>query len=112
MEAFTSRGGLAITKLERRGDFLCVAGTLVEQCVLGSVELVARCPWVGHFVSPLRLLVRQAWRWLWAAYFRSTDGAARLHPRTPGAGVKGFVNHLALWTMGYCACATKSGTHE
>jgi SAM-dependent methyltransferase len=112
MQSLAIRGGLAITRLERRGDFLCVAGTLVEQCVLGTIEVAARCPWVGRLVFPLRLLLRQTWRWFWTAYFRTTAGAARLHPHAPGADVKGFVNHLALWTMGYCACATKSGAHR
>jgi SAM-dependent methyltransferase len=112
MQSLATGGGLAITRLERRGDFLCVAGTLVEQCVLGTIELAGRCPWVGSLMSPLRLLLRQTWRWIWVAYFQTTAGAARLHPRAPGADVKGFVNHLALWTMGYCACATKSEAHR
>ncbi|HKY71738.1 MAG TPA: class I SAM-dependent methyltransferase [Nitrospira sp.] len=109
MQSLAAGGGLAITRLERRGDLLCVAGTLVEQFVLGSIELAIRCPWVGPLLSPVRNLLYRTCRWLWMTYLRMTAGAARLHPCAPGTDVKGVVNHLALWTMGYCACATKSG---
>jgi len=108
MQLLASRAGLQITMLERRGHYFCVAGTLVELCVLGIIELAARCPWVGQLFLPLRSVLRNAWRWLWTVYFRGTAGAVRLHPHAPGGNVKGFLNHLGLWTMGYCARVTKS----
>ena len=107
MQALAQRGGLDITMLERRGDFFCVAGTLAEQCVLGTVELAVRCPWIGDLFLPLRSLLRNTWRALWTVYFRGTASAVRLHPKAPGGNVKGLVNHLGLWTMGYCARVTK-----
>jgi len=112
MQSLATGGGLAITRLERRGDFLCVAGTLMEQCLLGAIEFAARCPWFGPLISPVRHLLHQTWRWIWTVYFRMTARAARLHPCAPGAEVKGLVNHMALWTTGYCACATKSGAER
>jgi len=108
MQSLASRQGLSIAVLERRGDFLCVAGTLVEQCVLGVIELAVRCPWFGRMFVPFRDVLHSAWRWLWTLYFRGTASAVRLHPHAPGANVKGFVNHLGLWTMGYCARITKA----
>lgn len=104
---FCRRSGLEVQVLERRGDIFSVGGTLVEQFLFNAIELGSRCPWIGPIFLPLSATLRHVLNGLWKGYFRITGKSDRFHPQIPGAHLKGTVNHLALWTLGYCARITK-----
>ena len=107
MDRLAYQAGLQITVLQRRGDIFCIGASLVEQLILSTIELMARCQWVGRTFRPLLPLFQNISRVLWLMYFEWNAEAPHLHPNRPGANLKGLINHMGLWTMGYCARITK-----
>ena len=100
--------GLRIEALYRRGDMLCVVFGILEQFVFGLVEFLSRLPVISHLGSRLlKPLLRRFFIAAWSLYFTLIRNAERFQPIIAGANLKGPANHLALWTMGYCARVRK-----
>ena len=108
MQRLLQAAGLEIEKLHRRGDIFCVLFAIVEHFSFNAVEFLSRIPWIGsRFFWPIKPLFRRCAIAAWKAYIWATEHARRFHPCVVGGNLKGPVNHLALWTMGYCARVRK-----
>ena len=107
MQHLAEQAGLRIEALERRGDVFCVGGTIVEHFASSLLVLASRVPVIGRLLGPVQSIFESALRALWKLYLRHADYARRLHPPHAGDHLKGVVDHLSLWTSGYCARAVK-----
>ena len=109
MERLLKHAGLRVENIQRRGDVLCVLLAIGEQFVFNGLEVLARTPVLGRnvFGSAKRMMSVLA-RISWETYFLLLRGSKRTRPDKIGEALKGPLNHLALWTLGYCARATKS----
>jgi len=108
MERLLANSGLQIENLERRGDLLCLSLSIFEHLTFNGMESLARLPIMGSILfRPAQIMVTKAVRKLWNAYLYIVGDGERIRPRLIGEGLKGPLNHLALWTLGYCAKARK-----
>lgn len=102
--------GMKIEYLFRRGNALVLLWAIVEFLSNGLCESLSRLPVLGKvfrllkdpflfvvFDTPYKLYYLLTWRSTYAA-----QGSV-------GAGIKGWLGHLALWHLGYCARVRKLG---
>lgn len=104
MQHLLETAGLRIEVLWRRGDLFSVQVAIIEQLAFGLLELLSRVPWIkGTVFGPAKALLRGVFVGIWRLYLLAIGGARRIRPAKVGDNLDGPVNHLALWTMGYCA---------
>jgi len=100
--------GLKIELLTRRGDVVTLLFALVEQFISNGVEFCVRLPVVGRPVfRPVQTALRSFLRVLWQLYLGLMLPARRFQPPAIGSNLKGPINYMALWTIGYCARVRK-----
>jgi len=103
--------GLQIATLERRGNIFCVAGALAEQMLHSALTGVTRIPGIGKMFRPLLPLSQSLARACWKRYLHWNAGVPGAHSDRSGTNMNRRVNHLSLWTLGYCARITKPEGH-
>jgi SAM-dependent methyltransferase len=103
MQRLLEKVGLRIESLYRRGDLLSVQVAIMEHLSLGLLDLLSRVPWIGSILGLVKPLLRGVFVGAWKSYLSLIGGARRFRPVRVGDSLYGPVNHLSLWTMGYCA---------
>jgi len=108
MQYLLESAGLRIEVLSRRGDVVCVGLAIVEQFAFNLLELLSRLPIIGQFLfEPSKPWFHKLAAGLWRSLLFLSGSARRFQPSGVGADLKGFVNHLGHWTLGYCALVRK-----
>lgn len=108
MSRLLDKTGFELETLSRRGDLMGLGLAVAEQCAFNALEALVRLPLIGRrcfgWMKPLgyEIAVR-----FWRAYLGSIGRLRRFHPEAVGERLKGPVNHLGLWTLGYCARGRK-----
>lgn len=113
MALYMSRAGMKIEHLFRRGNAMVAALVLTEFFVNGAFELLARIPIIGKIYKPLKyLFVSLVFGALYHLYLSLTWHRTYVFEGGVGAGLKGAVEHLSLWNLGYCARGRKFGDSQ
>lgn len=108
MEQLLRQTGLNVEVLFRRGDLFAVM--LMCAVVLGAnaLEALRRIPAIGFLLRPLTRLGDLVLQLACQAFAKSSKNWRRLNPDGVGEHLDG-TGSLALWTLGYCVVARKTG---
>jgi SAM-dependent methyltransferase len=111
MNQLIEESGLRIEKLVRRGDLIALFFSVVEEGILNVLELLSRIPLIGITIfGPLKKVVHALFMLIWHAAITFLQRTDRANPSMIGDTLKGTANHLAIWTLGYCARVRKTSS--
>lgn len=110
MNRLLRKTGFQLEVLARRGDVITLGLAVVEQCAFNVMEALVRLPLFGAVLFGwMKPLTHRTASTLWRIYLSSIGRLRRFHPEATGEQLKGPINHLTLWTLGYCARGKKVG---
>lgn len=98
-----SRCGLEVVSLSRRGNAFVVLSALFEFFVLGVLTALSRIPLIGRVFWLIHWGAERVVYWVYNVWIWATCEGIRSSDKS-SEGLHGFVGHLRIWNLGYCAC--------
>jgi SAM-dependent methyltransferase len=107
MNHLLQKSGFQLETLTRRGDFITLGLAMIEQCLFNLLEALIRLPVAGRLFGWMKPIAQRIALRFWRIYLTMFGKSEWLHPEGAGDRLKGPLDHLGLWTMGYCSRGRK-----